>query len=469
MKIDTQILENQQARLKVEFDADLMNDAKQRAARKIARQTKIPGFRPGKAPYGVVVRTVGEAAIVEEALEILIDNQYPKIIEESKLHPYGPGQLENVVSFDPPIMEFLVPLEAEVTLGDYKAIRIPYELSAVSEDDVDQVIADLRERKAILEPVERPAQVGDQVFIRLSGERLDPPEGESPLLVTDRPMPVIIGGANDSSPAGEWPFPGFSLALIDMASGEEKTITHTFADDSAYTSLQGKTAQFSITVEEVKARTLPELDDAFAQSVGEYDSFSALRDEIRNSLETERNEDTVSEYHDEIAKKLFEIATWKYPPQMLEHEIEIFQDQLENRLSQQNIDMETYLKIRKLDEAGLKEEITPLAEERMKRTLVLMEIARLEDIKVSEEELQAESMRTLDQLSHMMPADKVRKTLTDEFIHGMIGNIGADLLVKRTWEYLHTVASNTAQAETVSAATEETPKKKRTKKKADES
>ena len=117
LKIETNYLEDHQAQLKVEFDAEQLNDAKQRAARKIARQTKIPGFRPGKAPYGIVLRTVGEAAILEEAMEILIDDQYPKIIEESKIKPYGPGQLENVVSFDPPIFEFKVPLDAEVTLG----------------------------------------------------------------------------------------------------------------------------------------------------------------------------------------------------------------------------------------------------------------------------------------------------------------------------------------------------------------
>jgi trigger factor len=138
--------------------------------------------------------------------------------------------------------------------------------------------------------------------------------------------------------------------------------------------------------------------------------------------------------------ELFKIATWKYPPQMLEHEIEIFQDQLENRLAQQNMDLATYLKIRQLDEAGLKEEIKPLAEQRMKRTLILMEIARQQNIQVSEKDLEAESMRTLDQLSHMMPPDKARKTLTGEFVRGMIGNIGADLLIKQTWEYLHQIA-----------------------------
>ena len=464
MKIETNYLEDHQAHLKVEFDAEQLNDAKQRAARKIARQTKIPGFRPGKAPYGIVLRTVGEGSILEEAMEILIDDQYPKVLEEAKIKPYGPGQLENVVSFDPPVFEFKVPLDAEITLGDYHSIRIPYELPSVSEADIEHVLDDLRERQAVLEPVERAAQIGDQVFIRLSGTRLDPEEGESSILVTDRPMPVTIS-ADESGQSSEWPFPGFSHTLIDMSAGEQKSITHTFSEDSDYASLRGKSAEFSITVETVKSRTLPELTDEFVQTVGQYETVAALRDEIRSSLESERKEEYNDSYNDKIAAELIELAALKYPPQMLEHEVELFVDQLENRLAQQNMDMATYLKIRQLDEAGLKEEIKPLAEQRMKRTLILTEIARQQNIQVNEQELEAESMRTMDQLSHMLPPDKARKTITDDFVRNMIGNIGADLLIKHTWEYLHTVT----RAETVGVTDSETapqpPAKKRSKKK----
>ena len=491
MNIETNISEDHQAHLKVEFDLDQLTIAKHRAARKIAQQTKIPGFRPGKAPYPIVARTVGEGAILEEAMEILVEEQYPKVIEEANIKPYGPGQLENIISMDPPIFEFIVPLDAEVTLGDYQTIRISYELPSIQEADVDKVIFDLRDRQAVLEAVDRPAEQGDQVFIRLNGERLDPSDNESTTLVADRPMPVTIT-AEDVVQPNEWPFAGFSRTLVGLSAGDENTIQHTFADDASYTSLRGKTAEFKITVETVKSRTLPEINDDFAHSAGEFESMVALRTEIRKSLEAERTEEYEAEYNDRIAEELYKIATWKYPPQMLEHEIELFKDQLENRLAQQNMDLPTYLKIRQLDEAGLKEDIKPLAEQRMKRTLVLMEIARQQDIKVTEQELEAESMRTLDQLSHMLPPDKARKTLTDEFVRGMIGNIGADLLIKRTWEYLHTITKKDLTADSVMpitaadssdvtdavsvktdesagtadiGTTAEPPKKKRTKKK----
>jgi trigger factor len=464
LKIDTNFLEDQQVNIKVEFDASQLADAKQRAARKIARQTKIPGFRPGKAPYGIVLRTVGETVILEEALEILVDEQYPKVIEESQLKPYGPGRLENVISMDPPIFEFVVPLEAEVTLGDYHAIRLPYELPQVQDAEVEKILEDLRDRQAVLESVERPSQPGDQVFIRLSGERMDPEEGESATLVTDRPMPVIIA-ADNTVTTSEWPFPGFSRTLIGLSDGDQKTIRHIFAEDAEYVNLRGKSAEFQIIVESIKSRTLPDLNDEFARTVGEYETLSALQTEIRTSLETERKDEYDDNFNDQIAAELFKLTEWKYPPQMLEHEIELFQDQLENRLAQQNMDLETYIKIRQLNESGLKEEIKPLAEQRMKRTLVLLEIAHQQDIKVSEEELETESMRTLDHLSHSMPQDKIRKTLTDDFVRGMISNIGADLLMKRTWEYLHSVVRGDSSGTAGPEPAVETPKKKLSKKK----
>ena len=125
---------------------------------------------------------------------------------------------------------------------------------------------------------------------------------------------------------------------------------------------------------------------------------------------------------------------------MLEREIDMYIHQLEDRLAQQKLDMDTYLKMRKIDTAALRDETKPLAEERLKRTLVLLEISKAENIKVENAELESESMRTLDELGRMMAPDKAKKTLTNEFVRGMIGNIGADLLVQHTWAYLQSVA-----------------------------
>ena len=197
MKIETEIQEDHQAKLTVEVEVDVMEGMKRRAARKIARRVRIPGFRPGKAPYQVIVRQLGEGAILEEALEMLVEDIYPKIIEDTEIKPYGPGSLDNVVSLEPPVLEFMVPLDAEVTLGDYRSLRKPYEPSEVSDDDVNKVLENLRERQAVIEPVERPAQEGDLVTVRLSATKRTQVEDEDPNLISERSAPMIVRLGND--------------------------------------------------------------------------------------------------------------------------------------------------------------------------------------------------------------------------------------------------------------------------------
>ncbi len=447
MKIDTQYLEDHQVKLTVEIDAQPLEDAKHRAARAIAKRVKIPGFRPGKAPYNIVERTVGEAAILEDALDILIKDLYPKVIEEAGVKPYGPGQLENMPSLDPPTFEFVVPLDAELTLGDYKAIRILYELGSIPESEVDRVIHDLRDRQAILEPADRPAQEGDQVFIRLSGKRKQIEEGKDPNLVKDRSYTVVIE-SEDADTSQEWPFPGFSRHLIDLSVGDEKVISHTFAEDSGYESLRGIEAEFHLIVEEIKSRSLPDLNDEFAQAVGDYETLEALRSTVRTNLEGQAKAEYDDEYNHKIISKIIEEATIKYPPQMLAHEIEIYIDQLENRLAQQNMDMDTYLKMRQIDMDALSQEITPVAQDRLKRSLTLFEVARAENIEVPQKEVEAESMRALSEIGQQLSPDQIRKSITNDVIQGMVGNIAVDMLVKHTLERLQVIAKGESTPQT---------------------
>jgi len=239
----------------------------------------------------------------------------------------------------------------------------------------------------------------------------------------------------------EWPFPGFSQNLVGRTVGEEISFRYTYPKNSEFKELRGKEVEVVLKVEEIKKRILPELSDEFAQAVGEqYSDLASLTEDIRLSLEKQTKEDYDTGYNEKIIKQLMEISVLKYPPQMLERETDLFLDQLKNRLAQQKLDMETYLKMRKIDESALREEIKPQAEGRLKHTLLLLEVAKAENIHVENAELESESMRTLDELGRMMPAEQARKTLTNDFVRGMIGNIGADLLAKHTWDYLQSVA-----------------------------
>ena len=444
MKIDTIALENHQVKLTVEVEPDTLESAKHRAARQIAKKTKIPGFRPGKAPYPVIVRQVGEATIMDEAIDLLVQDVYPKAIDEAGIHPYGPGKLENVTSMEPPKFEFIVPLEAEVELGDFHSIRRPYEPKSVTDKQVDEVIDDLRDRQAILEPVTRPAQEGDVVYVQISGQRVDPEEGEDANIVSQRSVPILISPiaeptdedeADEDIPE-EWPFPGFSRNLIGLSVGDEKTVNHRFSEDSSYEALRDKEAKFLFVVEDIKSRTLPELNDDFAMTVGDFENVDALRTEVHKELEQRAEEEYNQAYDDAILEEAVNQSTIKYPPEMLDREIDYVIENLSSRLEQQNVDLDLYLKSRQMDMNGLRDEGRPVAEKRLKQMLVLTKIASVEDLEVEQGELQSETMRTVDNLYRSMPKKEARKLNQERVLNNLVGNIMVDMLTQKAMKHL---------------------------------
>lgn len=457
LKIEKEYLEDHQIKLIVEIDPEPLENAKHKAAKSLSRKTKIPGFRPGKAPYNVVERAVGESTILENALDILISDIYPQIIEEAEINPYGPGTLENMPTLDPPTFEFIVPLDAEVELGDYHQIRLPYELEEVSEKDVERVLADLQNRQAILEPVDRPVKEGDQVFIHIGGKKLDVAEDESDELISERPMPVIIEKENGDT-SDEWPYSGFSRELIGHQVGDNFTKTYTFSDDTDFESLRGVNAEFSIKVEDIKSRIIPELDNEFAQSIGDYENLEELRSAIRENLEEQAKSEYDASYNQEIIEDIIETSTIKYPPQMLENEVEVYINQLKNRLTQQGLDLDIYLKSRQMDLEELEEELKPQAEERLKRSLILFEVSRADNIQIEESEVQAQTQESLEELSQSLTPDQAKKTLTNEFVRGWVGNITADLIIQKTLEHLRDIAQGKVSEETAPEEVDDTGK-----------
>lgn len=456
MNIDKELLEDQQVKLTVKVDDDQLEASKRKAAKKIARRIKIPGFRPGKAPYQVIRRQIGDEALMEESLEILIQDLYPKVIEESEVDPYGPGNLENVVSLDPLVLEFVVPLMAEVELGDYQAVRLPYEPPEVTNQEVEAVEQDFRQRQAVEETIDRPAEVGDHVYIRLSAKRVEESEegeqgenGEENAggsLIEERSTSMIIATDQDDA-SNEWPFEGFSRELIGMSAGDHKTLLYTFPDDSPYESLRGASAEFSIQMEDVKARLLPELNDEFAQSLGEYEDLAALQQDIRESLEQRALEAYNTDYDDQVLDEIIESSTIKYPPQMKENEIDNVIQQLENRLRNQGLDMDLYLKTRDMEDQDLRDEAEPVAETRVKRSLVLLEIARQEEIDVSETELEEETSRTLESITRFMSESDRKQFDSPNTLMNLTGSIYAEMRMNRTIEFLRKIANGEVDAE----------------------
>lgn len=452
MKIQSDLLENHQVKLTVEVEAERLEDAKRRGARKLSGKAKIAGFRPGKAPYNVILRNYGEAAILEEALDILVGEVYPDAIEESKIKPYGPGKLDKVSSMEPLVLEFVIPLDAEVDLGDYKSIRKAYELPQITDKEVQQVLESLRERQAILEPVERPAEEGDLVSVQLSAARQPETEtaeedSEDLTLIRERSIQVVIKSEAQTGDKDdvEWPFDGFSRKLISLETGQELAFEYSYPEDSEYESLRNSKANFALKIESVKSRTLPELNDEFAASVGEYESMDALLSDVRSGLEKQAEQEYNDKYDSENLETAVAQATFKYPPEMLEDQINEVIRELSRRLENQGMDMDLYLKTRSMEMEALKEEAKPAAESRLKRSLFLYHLAELEKIQINPEELQEESLSTINYLSSTLPEQEARKLGDEKVYRNLISNIMADMITRKSIERFRAICSGKAE------------------------
>jgi len=384
LNIEKQYQEDHSVKLIVEVDQEKMNTYKRRAAIKISTRSKVPGFRPGKAPYEIVVRTVGEATVTEQAVDLFIDSEYSNILKEADVNPGAAGTLESVDSLEPPKLTFRIPLAPEVDLGDYHSIRLPYEWVAPGEKDVEAALEELRQMYAATENVDRPVEVGDYVLLDANSE--------TPELKRTGFATFVRSEDRDT----EWPYNGFAKELVGLKAGENKTIQHTFPEDWEVEELKGRSVEIGITVKTVRGVILPDLDDELAKKAGAGDTLDALKETVKKDVEKRSQDEYDDKYFVELIEKIKEGATIKYHAHTVEHEGEHVLSDLSNRLAQQNMDLDTYFKVRETTrEKFIEEEVNPVAKKRLERGLLLDEIVRKEKIQIDNTALEAEYNDTL--------------------------------------------------------------------------
>jgi trigger factor len=398
LKIEKQIQDDHQARLIVEVEQEKMDSSKRRAARKMAERGKIPGFRPGKAPYPVIVRYYGEQAINEQAIDELVEEIYPKILEEAGVNPAAAGSLESIDNLEPPKLTFRVPLAPEVDLGDYHSVRMPYEWSAPGQEELDAALEDLRQMYASTENVEREVQTGDYVLVDVKGELAKSQEGDE-----DRSGGLSRTGfatfVRETDRDEEWPYKGFNKELVGLKAGDTKTVEHKYPKDDGDEALRGRTVNFEVTVKTVRGVILPELDDDFAKTTGAGETLDALKEAVHKDVENRSRAEYDDKYFVDLIEKIKEGATIKYAKHSLEHEGEHVLEDLQQRLTQQGLDLPTYFKMRNTtQEKFVEEEVEPVAKKRLERSLILDELIRKENIQVDNTSLDAEFNSTLSEL-----------------------------------------------------------------------
>ena len=396
MKIQKTYTDDHQVKITAEFDADMFEQFKQRAARKISQRTRIPGFRPGKAPYAMILRQVGEAQITTQAIEMLVDDAYPKILEQENIKPYGPGNLENVVSENPPVFEFSVPLEPEVELKNVEDLKSDYLPETVSEVEVNNFITSTRRNAATIVPLESPAAEGNVVYMTLSGTDVNA-EGEAQVIKTS-PNQVLIPSKKEQ-PKTEWPFEGFARSLIGHKAEETLEFDHSFDADYNDKDLAGKKVHFTIKIESVKGLELPEMNEEYLQTLGGFTKLEDFEKAVRARLEAEKSEAYDDKYYLALVDQLRTDADLKYPPQMLANEEEQVLHRIEHDLSHRHMDLDLYLKLRKTDkDTFIKEEVKPTAVSRLERSLVMDALTKKFDLKVENKDVETQVNKLVSDL-----------------------------------------------------------------------
>jgi trigger factor len=441
LKINIEPRDDHQVKIIAEFETSTLDKYKGKAARNIASKAKIPGFRPGKAPYDVIARLYGEAAIEEDAIELLMEAVYPEILDEAKITPAAPGTLEDVDKGDPIKFTFIVPLEPTVDLGKYREIRKEYTPKPVTKKQVDEFIERLRRTYATAEPVERPAEKSDLVNIKVDATIVKPAEDEKPEILKDSPLQLVIG-ENDPEENG-YPYTGFGDELIGLSANEEKTFSYTYPKDSKFEKLRGKKVEFHVLLQNVKKMTLPELNDEFAKMFGDYESIEQLKEGAKVQLEARQKSEYDQVYFEGLLDDIASGATVKFPPQVLEQETEHIIESVTHDLSHQHMDLDTYLKtLNKEKEVWLEEDVKPAAAKNLTKSLVMQELSKVEGVKFENEDLQAEATSMLAEMQQNSEPKELEKQLKNkDFINAVTMEAASRVINRKTFDRMRDIAT----------------------------
>ncbi len=370
--------------VRFELPPEHLTKALDEAVRHISRRTRIAGFRPGKAPRAVVERVVGTPAILDEAMDHLIQRAYRDALVEHDITPLTNADvaIEQAEEGKPVIFTATVQVRPEVVLGDYRNFNFRPEIDTIDAPKVDKVVEELADQHATLVAVEdRGAQDGDYAVIGYVGTR----DGVAFEGGSAERMPLILGQ--------ERLIPGFEANLMGLKPGESTEFDITFPEDYAETSLAGQQAHFAVELRELRAKVLPPIDDDFARSVGSFEDLAALRTEIQARLERNALDRARHEFSDKIIEYAISNATVELPDILVDQEVEVMHDEFRGSLARQGISEEAYLKVVEKTEADLHTEFRPGAEKRVKVLLVLSKVAEAEGVAISDADVEAEVNR----------------------------------------------------------------------------
>jgi trigger factor len=364
--------------LEIEVPSERLDRAIREATGRLSRRTRVAGFRPGKAPRPILERVLGPTAVLDEAVEHLVQAAYRDAVLEQNIVPLTNADVELVEAEEGKALRFkaTVQVRPEVELGDYTGFNFAPEIEEITAEKVDKVVEELRDQNATLKAVEdRAAQNGDWAVIGFAGTK----DGEAFDGGTSERMPLIIGE--------DRLIPGFEANLVGLKVGESTEFDITFPEDYPEASLAGQVAHFAVDLKELREKVMPEADDAFAQNMGDYADLATLKRDIDERLRRNALDKARHEFSDKIIEYAVANATIEIPDILVDQEVEVMHDEFRSQLIRQGIGEEAYLKATGQSEQDLHAEFRPRAELRTKVLLVLSRMADAEGIVIPERDV----------------------------------------------------------------------------------
>ena len=402
MSVQVEKLEKNMAKLTVEVPAEEVEKALQAAYMKEKNKISIPGFRKGKVPRAMIEKMYGAAVFYEEAANILIQDNYAAAMEESKEDIVSRPTIDivQIESGKPFIFTAEVAVRPEVTLGKYKGVQVTKIDTTVTDEEVEAALEKEQQKNSRTVTVtDRPVANGDTAVIDfegfVDGVAFEGGKGEN--------HPLEIGSHSFIDT--------FEDQLVGHNAGDEVEVNVTFPEKYQAADLAGKPAVFKVKINEIKTKELPELNDEFASEVSEFDTLAEYKEEIKKNLTEKKETEAKKTKEDEAIQKIIDKSKMDLPEAMIETQCETMVEEFAQRIAQSGLTMEQYLQFSGMTVDQLKDQVRPEATTRIQSSLVLEQIAKEENIEVTDADIDAEVEKMAK--AYGMEADKLKEYMGD--------------------------------------------------------
>ncbi len=398
LKVEQQ--EDKRMYLEIEVDADTFKNAMNKSYRKNVKNITIPGFRKGKVPKNVIEKFYGEAVFYDDAINDCCPDAYEAAVKETGIDPVEMPQVDivTVKEGDPFVFSAVVTVRPEVVLGEYKGVEAFKPAVVVSEEEVNDEIATMRDNAASIETIEEgEALKGDKATLDFDGS-VDavPFEGGK------------AEGFELELGSGQF-IPGFEDQLIGKTIGEDIEVNVTFPEDYHVKELAGKDALFKCKIHKCERKNLPALDDEFAKDVSEFDTLEQLKKNIAENLAKTKEKEAEQRYENKVVEAVVANAQVEVPKCMVDQQIEKQIEDMAYRLQSQGLTMENYLKYTGLTMENIKDQMKDSAADNVKTSLVLEAVKEAEGVEATDEDVEAEYANMAEM--YKMEAEKVKEIM----------------------------------------------------------